>query len=762
MSMRLLQLCLFLTLLLPSKLYGYSIRIHGDMSEEAYKQSILSNYLPTIGLRADQNINGRTPAEWVIEGSVREDDKIRFLNHFYDPTTGNGLSLGGLLLGEDAINWALELRTLGIGTITQTWSIPDARNYFYTALTHFNEDVRSFNFANTFRALGQVIHLIQDMAQPQHVKNEDHFPIPPTHSRYEEDTKKNKDQPVYTGYPTVNFSNYISYWDAMDGRGMSEVTHFNFFPEREPIVCSGMGKDICSGANHAQPTIIRSLGVDELVAVQSLGDGISILGQMKFFPHSFVDPITGETVVNPRVLSESMFDIDLVERYPNEDPVFSQNRFTFSESQKILVKRAVGYSAGLLDYFFRGRLKVIREPGGIRVENVNTEIMDAYTDPATGNPIGSIAIYYDDTNGTRNLLATYNLPGPLLPDEQTPVIPFSPPPDNIAQNRYIVVFRGKLGEEEGAVIGSVPALKIYYVSTRGGVDKIYRMDTDGANPTALYDNPPNDTLMNLAPSPDGRRLAFVSWDPASPARNPPIMLLDLERGAVTPLLDGGGIGVVGIFPSWSPDGTAIAYSRDVGLSSTASYQVFKIDVATGLETQLTTVPDPMNSGYNSQPAWSPDGSTIALSVSATSNNTSPDDCGSGRIIYLIDAAGNWITHLTCTSIAVPRNDDRAPSWSSDGGEIALMRQARGEAYSELYKVDVVTGTVTKLTDADGAITSESIPAWSPMEPVIAVGSDKDGDFDIWLVDPNGGGYLSNLTDASNPEFDGWPAYGLAP
>lgn len=77
---------------------------------------------------------------------------------------------------------------------------------------------------------------------------------------------------------------------------------------------------------------------------------------------------------------------------------------------------------------------------------------------------------------------------------------------------------------------------------------------------------------------------------------------------------------------------------------------------------------------------------------------------------------------------------------------------------ELFKVDITTKVVTKLTNSDGLNYSELTPAWSPDGQYIAVGSKIDGDFDIWLVDPNRGGYIKNLTN-SNTDMDGFPAFG---
>lgn len=76
----------------------------------------------------------------------------------------------------------------------------------------------------------------------------------------------------------------------------------------------------------------------------------------------------------------------------------------------------------------------------------------------------------------------------------------------------------------------------------------------------------------------------------------------------------------------------------------------------------------------------------------------------------------------------------------------------------LYKTDIVTQTITKITDSPGDIYSEFTPVWSQDGKTVAIGSDIDGDFDIWLVDPNGGGYLQNLTDA-NTDIDVFPVFG---
>ncbi|MBI3596649.1 MAG: hypothetical protein HY203_05800 [Nitrospirae bacterium] len=438
----------FCLLAIISQSHAYSVPVHEQMSENAYNLSVLSSingsYLVQIGLNNDEKFNGKKAMDRVKAGSNFEDNGLRALNHFYDPTTGQGILNLPNFIATDAINWGLKLRT--VGTITQEWSIPDARNYFYNALTDPQSSVRETNWANTFQALGHVLHLIEDMAQPQHVRNDPHYEngnpasniISYDHSRYEEFTadKNNINRLSYTGYPIVNFGNYISYWTA-GGSGLADVTNRNFFSEREFMVCNG---DICAEQGYAEPIISASSAVDQIVDVPTQTDGTKT-GVMTFFPYTFVDPLTGEVVTNPRVLSHSFFDLDLLNI--GGWPLFSQNKYTFDESQKILVKRAVGYAAGLLDYFFRGQLTV--ESVGTNQVVVQNLSEDSLND-------GTIELYCDDTSGNRIQVGTVSVSSSINKGEFSNPISITPPSD--IQKGYWAVFRGTLGAEQNAVIGS--------------------------------------------------------------------------------------------------------------------------------------------------------------------------------------------------------------------------------------------------------------------------------------------------------------------
>jgi hypothetical protein len=156
---------------------------------------------------------------WLARGAVREDDSIfeadkipqddpwltgnltldnRPLHHFFDPYNNRALDILDAritpALLQKSPNWALGVTDFASGLNTPNtsrrnhFSIVDAREAMWRALTlkrKFNgaiedidtssntaqqkEEIRKAYWATTFRAIGSVLHHIQDMAQPQHI-----------------------------------------------------------------------------------------------------------------------------------------------------------------------------------------------------------------------------------------------------------------------------------------------------------------------------------------------------------------------------------------------------------------------------------------------------------------------------------------------------------------------------------------------------------------------------------------------------------------
>ncbi len=179
-------------------------------------------------------------------------------------------------------------------------------------------------------------------------------------------------------------------------------------------------------------------------------------------------------------MSYSIFDQDLKD-YNGEihttDPftgqpvttreLFTLNRENYDEARTFLIPRAVAYSAGLINYFFRGKIAMVPDPapnnrGGFLITNLGTEDME-----------GTFTLYYDDADGTRHPAVrdsahrpvSWRTTGPtghgslLQAGESMPVPAFVFPPDGEPEQvgDRVLVFTGRLGQE-APVDGSVGAV----------------------------------------------------------------------------------------------------------------------------------------------------------------------------------------------------------------------------------------------------------------------------------------------------------------
>ena len=178
-----------------------NITLHGANSavesSESYNEFLNAIRIPGGILLFDFGEHLRSPAGWLREGAAREDDSgkdaggLRSYNHFYDPLSGEGLSCFPPdrkfpPFGRDSFTWASGVISSGldfrpdlqkaknVGTAND-WQWQSARAFEWIGLTHADPNVREANLAQMFRALGDVVHLLQDTTQPQHVRNEQHL-----------------------------------------------------------------------------------------------------------------------------------------------------------------------------------------------------------------------------------------------------------------------------------------------------------------------------------------------------------------------------------------------------------------------------------------------------------------------------------------------------------------------------------------------------------------------------------------------------------
>lgn len=178
-SKTVLFLMILLVLLLNKAFAWDKDIVHTLINKKAAEQSNLNNYLG-IQLQSefpngiDQIIAWKSVKTWVEEGGRQEDESIlpyigyltRSSKHFHDPTKTWDIA-GWLGTSQSSIYWAQNS--------SNEWSWQRAREYYFQALSGATKTEREKKYGDTFRALGQVMHLIADMAVPEHTRNDTHF-----------------------------------------------------------------------------------------------------------------------------------------------------------------------------------------------------------------------------------------------------------------------------------------------------------------------------------------------------------------------------------------------------------------------------------------------------------------------------------------------------------------------------------------------------------------------------------------------------------
>jgi Tol biopolymer transport system component len=176
------------------------------------------------------------------------------------------------------------------------------------------------------------------------------------------------------------------------------------------------------------------------------------------------------------------------------------------------------------------------------------------------------------------------------------------------------------------------------------------------------------------------------------------------------------------YPSWSPDGTEIAY-RDYA-ASTGGSQIFVMS-ASGAGQRA--IPE---TGGGDQPVWSPDGQRIAYTDTGSSGDPGDTD------IYAIDVntADAEPQDLTPNS---PTTSDRYPSWAPSGDSIAFRRLDSAVPGRELWRLDCAA--------PDCASASASATDLTPV-----LGAGRAG---TWSPDGSALTFVSFRQTAQNPDRD---------
>lgn len=231
------------------------------------------------------------------------------------------------------------------------------------------------------------------------------------------------------------------------------------------------------------------------------------------------------------------------------------------------------------------------------------------------------------------------------------------------------------------------ASRIAYITKTGKRYALQVADADGYNPQTVVSS--NEPIISPTWSPDGTKLAYVSFE----KKKPIIFVQSLTSGSRTVLANYKGNNSA---PAWSPDGGKLAIVLTYGANS----QIYIVDSSGGGLKQLTK-----SSAIDTEPTFSPDGNWIYFS----------SDRGGKPQIYKVAAEGGVPSRVTFEG-----NYNVSPRFSPDGKSLAYIRNDSGKFRVALQ--DLATGQVQLLTEGS----QDESPSFAPNGRVILYATKVSG------------------------------------